>query len=76
MAQGGLSLPQQIALDLFVPPLGTLVWLLMARGWATIVQGGAVTETTRRRQRTQLWIVLVAAYVLMFGITIYGQLQT
>ena len=46
----------------------------MARGWAEIVQGGNVSEATQKRQKWEFWLVLIAAYLLMFGITIYGWL--
>ena len=73
MHEGALPLSQQILLDVFVPPVGTLVWWLMSRGWATVVQGGEVSETTRKRQRKIALALLIMAYVLMFSITIYGQ---
>ena len=69
-----LPLIQQILLDVVVPPIGaTFVWL-RARGWATTVQGGSVSEKTKRRQKIEFWLLLFAAYVLMFGITLYGLL--
>ncbi len=40
MHQGALPLSQQILLDIFVPPAGTLVWWLMSRVWASAIQGG------------------------------------
>jgi len=73
MHEGALPLSQQILLDVFVPPVGTLVWWLMSRGWAIVVQGGEVSETTRKRQRKIALALLIMAYVLMFSITIYGQ---
>ena len=74
MHKGALPLSQQILLDIVVPPAGTLVWWLMSRGWASAVQGGKVSEATRRRQRRTAIVVLVAVYALMFGITIYAQI--
>jgi hypothetical protein len=71
--EGALPLSQQILLDVFVPPIGTLVWWLMSRGWATAVQGGEVSETTRKRQKKIALALLIIVYVLGFGITIYGQ---
>lgn len=72
MRHGALPLYEQILLDVFVPPIGTAVWWLMSRGWATTVQGSHVSETTKRRQKIESVIILVAVYILMFGITIYG----
>jgi len=75
MHEGALPLSQQILLDIFVPPAGALVWWLMSRGWATAVQGSEVSETTRKRQWRLALVLLVVVYILMFGITIYGQFR-
>jgi hypothetical protein len=53
-----------IWLLLFAPPCIACVWWLLSRGWATIVQGGSVSERTVKRQRIEFWIMLVAAYVV------------
>jgi hypothetical protein len=74
MRPGSLPLGQIIALDILVPPIGTCLWWLMARGWAASVQGGNVSETTKKREKWGFWLVLSAAYLLMFGITIYAYL--
>jgi hypothetical protein len=74
MRPGALPLSQLIVLDLLVPPIGTCIWWLMSRGWAGFVQGGAISENTRKRQKREFWSILIAAYLLMFGITIYGYL--
>lgn len=63
-----------ILLDILVPPIGTLLWWGMARGWAGLVQFGKVSGATRRRQKWEFWLILVAAYILMFAITLYGLL--
>jgi len=72
MRPGALPISKQILLDLFLPPVGTMVWWFMARGWAGVVQGGKTTETTKQRQKYEFWIILSAAYLLMFGITAYA----
>ena len=74
MRTGALPLGQIIALDLFIPPIGTCIWWLMSRGWAGFVQGGSVSENTKKRQKWEFWSILLAAYLLMFGITIYAYL--
>jgi hypothetical protein len=66
---------QMIALDLLVPPIGTCIWWLMSRGWAGLVQGGTVSDKTKKRQKWEFLIILVLAYLLMFGITLYGYLS-
>lgn len=72
MHGGALPFCQQLLLDVFIPPVGVLVWWLMSRAWAGAVQGGAVSETTRKRQKRGALVLLLAAYILMFGITIYA----
>jgi hypothetical protein len=48
----------------FWPPVGASVWWLLSQGWAKIVQGGTISQKTIKRQRTEFWVLLVAAYVL------------
>ena len=75
MRPGALPISQMIALDLLVPPIGTFIWLLMSRGWAAMVQGGTISERTKKRQKWEFWVVLASAYLLMCGITLYGYLS-
>lgn len=74
MRPGALPIDEQILLDLIVPPVGSALWLMMSRGWASTVQGGTISERTKKRQKAEFWIILSAVYLLMFGITIYGWL--
>lgn len=69
---GALPLYQQILTAVFWPPVGTVVWWLMSRGWALTVQGGTVSERTKRRQKVEVWAVLVLGYVISFGVIIYA----
>lgn len=73
MRPGALPLYEQILFDVLVPPIGTTIWWLMSRGWVSTVQRGEVSETTKKRQKAEFWIILIVVYILMFGITIYGQ---
>jgi hypothetical protein len=73
MRAGALPISEQILLDVFVPPIGAAVWWLMSRGLAGALQGGKTSATTKTRQKWEFWIILALAYLLMFGITIYGQ---
>jgi hypothetical protein len=75
MRPGAIPLGQMILLDILVPPIGACLWWLMVRGWAGFVQLGRPSETTTRRQRWEFWALLIAAYLLMFGITAYGLLR-
>jgi hypothetical protein len=72
MRPGALPLFQQTLLDIFIPPIGALVSRLLAGGWASGVQGGNVSNKTKRRQSVEFWVLLGFVYMVMFGITIYG----
>ena len=52
----------QLLIVVFLPPLGACLWRLMSRGWAMTVQGGRVSERTRRRQRIEFWVLLCVMY--------------
>ena len=67
-------LPEQILYDIIIPPIGAAFWWLMSSGLAGMVQGGTVNEKTKQRQKVEFKVLLVAAYVLMFAITILGYL--
>ena len=67
-----LPLWQIICLDLVVPPVGTALWWLMSRGFASAVQGGAATSSTKRRQRMEFWILLISTYAVAFAVTVWG----
>ena len=69
MRPGALPIQQQILVDLIAPPVGALLWKLMARGRATAPDEDA-SETLRRRSN-EFWAVLIVGYLLMFGITLY-----
>jgi hypothetical protein len=72
MRPGALPIPEQILGDILIPPALAVIWRITARGWAGVVQGVEVPEETRTRQKQEFWFLLIAAYVLMFGITIYA----
>ena len=75
MRSGALPINEMIASDPLVLPVGTCVWWLMSRGWAGLVHGGMVTKKTKNRQEWGFLLVLAAAYLIMFGITVYGYLS-
>jgi hypothetical protein len=66
---GALPLGQQIALDLVAPPIITAIWWLLARGWA---QSLGTTDWALRWQKPATLAVLIAAYFIMFSITLYA----
>jgi hypothetical protein len=70
MRPGALPIQQQILVDLIAPPVGALLWRLMARGWAG-ARAEDASEEARRRRSNEFWVVLILGYVLMFGISLY-----
>lgn len=67
-----LPLDEQIAMVIVTPPIMTLVYRIMAYGWAMFVQGGNVSETTRKRQKRESWMLLWGLYIMMIGFFVYG----
>ena len=47
-----------------------LFWL-KARGWAETVQGSNVSGTTKRRQRSEFWVLLLVMYLFGLGCVVY-----
>lgn len=74
MRHGALPLSQQIILDLLFPPAGAAVWWVVSTGWATLVHGGKISDSTKKLRKKLFWVFLVGAYALMFGITLYAYL--
>jgi hypothetical protein len=71
---GALPLGQQILLDLLFPPAGAGIWWSMSSMWAMLMQGGRVSEKTKAFQKKMFWLLLVAAYSFMIGVTLYAYL--
>lgn len=72
LRHAALPLYQQILYGMFFPPVGAAFWWLMSRGWAMTVQGGVVSERTKRRQKVEFVVLLIVAYLIMFSIIIYA----
>ena len=53
----------------------TILWFLASRGWASAVQGGAVSDKTKRRQKIEFFVVLIAMYAVGFGMVLYAWLK-
>jgi hypothetical protein len=66
-----LPLYQQILYDIIIPPVGAAIWLLMSKGWSGAL-GTTDSQAVRGWTKSGFWALLVAAYVLMFSITIYA----
>jgi hypothetical protein len=67
---------QEVIFAIVVPPIITLVWWLGSRGLALTLQGGAVSEKTRRRQKRRFWVLLALIYAVVFGMLLYARLRT
>jgi hypothetical protein len=75
MQHGAAPLGEQIAILILGPPImATLIWF-MSRGWATSIQRGVASNKTKRRQKVEFWVVLVAMYFLGFGMALYAWLR-
>jgi len=58
------------------PPIMACLWWLASRGFGAAVQGGTVSQKTKRRQKIEFWVLLGALYLLGFGIFIYSILPS
>lgn len=66
--QAPLSFWQQVLMIIFVPPVTAAFAHIVSRGWANTVQGGKISERTRKRQKVEFWAVLAFGYVMLFAI--------
>jgi len=73
--EGASPLWQQLLFIILGPPVMALLVHVLSRGWAKIVQGGNVSEATRKRQKLEFWIVLCFMYVMGFGMFVYAHLR-
>lgn len=73
--EGASPLWQQVLFFIFVPPIMALIIRAMSHGWATVAQGGSISESTRKRQKLEFWIVLCFMYVMVFAIFAYSHLR-
>jgi hypothetical protein len=58
---------ETIGLLIIFPWVGAFIWLLLSQGWARTVQGGEISQQTRKRQRIGFWVVVVTTYFVMFA---------
>jgi hypothetical protein len=66
---------EQIAIVICGPPVMTCAWWILSRGWARGIQGGIVSETTKRRQKIEFWCLLAAMYIVTLGMSFYAWLK-
>jgi len=46
------------------PPIMAILLKFLMSGWAFTVQGGKISETTKKRQAYEFWAVLAAMYAM------------
>ncbi len=74
MRPGAAPLGEQLAILLLGPPIMAALICFMSRGWALSVQGGVASDRTKRRQKVEFWMVLVAMYAIGAGMALYARL--
>src|SRR4051812_2145049 len=62
---------EQILIFVLGPPIMAGLFWLKARGWAHTVQGESVSETTKRRQKLEFWVLLSLAYLMALACVAY-----
>jgi len=67
-----LPLREVVALDVLFPPIGAAIWWVMSRSLGAVIQAGSPTERSRKFVNRGFWIVLAAAYLIMFGVTAFA----
>jgi len=72
---GAAPLPEQLAILILGPLVMAVLFWFMSRGWAATVQGGVVTERTKRRQKIEFWLILLGMYLIGFAMALYVWLK-
>jgi len=62
---------EQMLIFVLGPPIMAGLFWLKARGWARTVQGETVSETTKRRQKMEFWVLLSLGYLLSVSCVVY-----
>ena len=75
MKPGAAPLWEQLVILVLGPPIMTALWWLGSRGCALTIQGGSVSERTRKRQRIELYLVLAVLYLIGFSMALYAWLK-
>jgi hypothetical protein len=66
---------ERIVILILGPPIMTVLWWAAARGWALTVQGGTASQKTKKRQRIEFFMILVAMYAVGLGMALYAWLR-
>lgn len=75
MRKGAAPLGEELAILTLGPPAMACAWWVLSRGWAKTVQKGVASQKTRRRQQLECVGLLIAMYVMGFGMALYAWLR-
>jgi len=75
MRANAAPLWEQILILAVGPPIMTIFWWLAARAWAGAVQGGTVSDRTKRRQKVEFYVILILMYAVGGGMALYAWLR-
>ena len=56
---------------LLVPPAVTFGWLILSRGWTSVL-GTSDSTVVRGWTKSGFWIVLILSYVVSIGLFVYA----
>jgi hypothetical protein len=76
MRPGASPLWEQILTVGFGPPIMAWLFKFRASGWAHTVQGETLSETTKKRQKLEFWVVLGLLYAIGIGVFIYASVTS
>ena len=65
---------EQLLIFAIMPPIVSLLFGVLARGWANTVEGGKVSEKTKTRQRKEVLAMLGSSYIVGTLVFIYVHL--
>lgn len=66
---------QQVLFFVLAPPIMAFLIRILSHGWASMVQGGHVSERTRKRQKLEFWGALIFMYIMLACIFAYAHLR-
>ena len=72
---GASPLWQQVLFVLVGPPIMAFWIRLVSRLWARLVQGQTISQSTKKRQKLEFWIVLSVLYIMGFCVLLYAHLR-
>jgi len=74
MQPSAAPLSEQLIIVVLGAPIMAALWWLASRGFGKAVQGGSVSDRTKKRQKKAFWVLLATMNALGFGIILYATL--